>query len=95
VSCPHQITDPIGNTPCQVSFQTAGELKAPDILSKSNENIMYGIFCKIHIVREGNSQNQQTISVLFIDPAQGIPAPLFTFGHKQPVYHQKNLTDKQ
>jgi len=95
VFCSHQITNPIGNAFSQISFQAAGQLKAGNILSKSNKNIMHGIFREIDIMRKGNRQNQQAISVLFIDPAQGIPASLSAPGYKQPVYHQENLTDEQ
>jgi hypothetical protein len=84
----HQIANAIGDAPGEESLETTGQPKARSVLSKSDEHIVNGIFCKIDIVRKSNSQNQQTISVLFIDPAQSIPAASFTCGHKQPVYHQ-------
>jgi len=87
----HQITDAIGNAPGKVGLKTTRQPETHNVLSKSNERIVNGIFGEPGIVRKSNSQNEQIISVLFIDPAQSVPAPLPTSGHKQPVYHQGNL----
>jgi hypothetical protein len=78
----HQVANPIGNAPGKVGFQAAGEPEASDVSGESNKNIMDGIFGKIHIVRQGNRQNQHVISVLLIDPAQRLPASLSAFSYK-------------
>jgi hypothetical protein len=86
-SCSYQIADPVGHTRGQVSLKAAGQLEVSHRRGKFDESVMNGIFRDVDVVGESYRQDQQAVSVFFIDPAQTIPVALFASHQKQHILH--------
>ena len=78
---PISIPCPVGNTCGQIALEVSRELELTGILYERGKDIVHNVLGNIRLVQQRNSQSQQIVSVLFIDPAESIFTAMLEFPH--------------
>jgi hypothetical protein len=83
---PPEVADPIGYAGCQISFEIPAWANSRCRLGEAHKNVLDDILSGVDIIDQNNRQLQQVVSVLFINPSQGILAAALEFPNKQFVF---------
>jgi hypothetical protein len=81
-----QIAHAIGDTTRQIALQARSQLEFLGVFCKRDKYIVQSIFSDGSVVRQSDSQREQLVFVLLIDPPQSVSVSTLQFQQEQLVF---------